>query len=304
MQRNKTAIVVLLLALPLMGMAKSVSSSSSSGGSRSSTSSYTKGFSSPSSSSSVSKATTSNSASRSPRSTSSSSTATSPTKNVGTGESTNTTNKSTRYGTFSSGSKDTPAATGPKSTLSQGLDKSAAQSNALKTLDSRQAAKTPIAAPTPAVSAAMAAGAGGAALGSHAFGNSASGSNSAPGHTPSVAPTYSQPPVIVNNGGGFSWGSGLTGFMLGRTMNNGTASNGNAGSIGSSSSLEQVVSGPTPDDRIARIPKPGPFDAMFGIMLRMLAWATLLGGIAALVWYLATRSRRAATAKAANYSLR
>jgi hypothetical protein len=257
MRQIKSIVLIALLTVPLLGIAKTTSNS------------YSKGFSSPSSSSKKSY----NSFSSKPAS---------PAAASATPPSTNSASKPTGFGTFSSSSKDAAAPTGPKSALSQGLDKNAAQSNALKTLDAREAAKS--GASAPATATGPASGANGA------FGNAAAYTPTAPSQ-----PSYS-PPVASNNSG-FSWSSGIMGFMLGRSLssNNNGNYNGSYGSPGYNPGFGTSI-----DNGV------GPaahHDSIGTILLRLLAWAAILGVIGWLVWRVFIKKPDVSGAKTSNYSL-
>ncbi|MDY7540727.1 hypothetical protein QN372_18175 [Undibacterium sp. RTI2.1] len=193
MEKLKCLLVISMLAVTISSFGKSSSSHSMSGGFSGST-----------------KSTPAKSAPSNPSS--SSATSTKPTGFGSFGNATKSENASTQS---TSGTTPSSQPKTNQSALSIGLDKNASQANALKTLDARNAAKT--AAPLSSNASAQPTG----------FGRSSQDNSFTPSAALPSTPTASyQAPVIVQvpssnygNNGGFSWSSGLMGFMLGRSMN-------------------------------------------------------------------------------------
>lgn len=174
------AIFSLLLPCLVSAKGSSGSSSSSSSRSSSSSSSMSRGFSSSSSSKSTSIPSQSQSQSSKPS-----------------------------FGSFGS-AKSSPTAPAPSvqrssSTLSQGLDKSAAQSNALKTLDAKTASISPASTPSDSMI--------GSRLGSAA-------STTPQYTTSSYQMPQAAPPVVYQNSGSNLNGM-LTGYLVGRATSGG-----------------------------------------------------------------------------------
>jgi hypothetical protein len=163
-----------------------------------------------------------------------------------------------------------PAAAKSNSALTQSLDKNAAQANALKTLDARNAQKTPV------------------AIGSNIPPNS-NVNPPAP-----VAPQPIPPQVVYQNAPASGWNSGIMGFLLGNALSR------NDRSYNSQNGYNQPNSagaGSAPD--IAGKESTG------SSFLRIVVWLLILGSIGGVIWYFVQRSsaNNAATAAKRNYSL-
>ncbi len=174
-----------------------------------------------------------------------------------------------------SGAAPAPA----KSALTQSLDKNSAQTNALKTLDARNAQKAAVgvastAPPGPNVSPAV----------------------------PMAPPPAPPPQVVYQNAPSSGWSRGIMGFLLGNSMSSNARSynNHNNGYNQSNSGYNQPNS--TATGSASDVAEVEPKGSSF---LRVLAWLLILGSIGGLIWYLVKRSSANAAAAAAkrNYSL-
>jgi hypothetical protein len=276
MKHLKMAIVLVVLAIPLMGIAKG-GSSFNGGSGRSSGSSFSRGFSSPGSTSrSVSP---SNKTSFGSFGSSKSAAPPAPAAAPSGGK--------TSFGSFGS-SRDaaaqaTPSGQQSKSALTQSLDKNAAQANALKTLDARNSQKAQTnTAQTP----------GGMPLGGVPGGSQSPQAGQMGQPYPSQAP----PPTVIyqNSGSSGNFTSGLLGFMLGSAMHSRDRSsypmdNGSFGRPAGASGDPATGAG---------VPK----ESAGMSFLRIFLWLIVLAAIGGIIWYFVRRSRQN-VAKKANYTL-
>lgn len=177
-------------------------------------------------------------------------------------------------------SKDTAPVIGPTSALSSGLNKNAAQSNALTALDARNAKKESALGATQTVQSTPS---------GMPLGGVASGSVS----PPLVAAQTGQS-VIYQNGGnsGVSpWTSGIVGFMLGRSMSHDNYhQNGYNGG-----------SGINPNQ--AGLPPVKNNEGVGSTLLRIFAWLVIFGCIGWVVWYFFFRKKSKSLLTAPNYRI-
>ena len=270
MKRWKMAVVLVMLALPMMGNAKGGSSFNGGGGS-----SFSRGFSSHGSTSKFA-----NTGSKpSFGSFGAAKSAAIPAREVP-GSS-----GKTSFGSFGSPISTPTELASPgqksKSALTQNLDKNAAQTDALNTLDARNNQK--------------------------AIGNTPVAANGMPlGGVPTGSPSYpsgqmgqpypTAPPTVIYQNGGSSgnFTAGLIGFMLGRSMH------------GNDHSSYPMQNGsydrPVGAESNPQIPTEIPKESSGMSFLRIILWLLILSAIGGSVWYFLRRSGQG-TAKKSNYSL-
>ena len=183
-------------------------------------------------------------------------------------------------GTSSFSSKDAAPVIGPTSALSSGLNKNAAQTNALATLDARNAKKESAAG---TLQTAQSTPSG------MPLGGVPSGSMPSPLGSAQPAQT-----VIYQNGGnsGVSgWTSGIVGFMLGRAMSHDNY-NQNGYNAGSGINPNQ-----------AGLPSNKNNMGAGSTLLRIFAWLVVFGCIGWVVWYFFFRKKPQDLLTAPNYRI-
>ncbi|MFZ6645490.1 hypothetical protein ACO0LO_07230 [Undibacterium sp. TJN25] len=281
-------VLTMAVAVSVAGIGEAQASSSSSrssstSSSRSSSSSFKSGFSSQKSSSSSGSSVSSSKSSsygfgNSAKSSDGADSGSSSSKKTGFGSF----SKSSDAGSAPSSDSATPRS---KSALSKDLDQNAANANALKTLDARNAAKESRDNPR------------------YAQQSAAGGPLYPPGGV-QQAPAGGQPIIIQNNGGGSS--NGWMWFLLGQSMHShdrerviidrGNSSSGNddismrpAGTAGSQGTGVTEATGNAPEH-------PG----FFMHLVRILFWLAVLGAVGGGIYYLA---KRKGISKSANYTL-
>jgi hypothetical protein len=194
--------------------------------------------------------------------------------------------KSSRSGIFSSNAPAgvPPLAPNGKSALSAGLEKNAAQDNALKTFDQRTGK-----------SSGTSSGTAGNATPGTDFGNSstiAGQRTGGPAYMPPLQPQPAHVPTqtVVVHDSGSSWGNNLMWFMLGRSLSEhrhydapyvgGSSGNGNGSAF---------QPGPQGGDIAA------PQESFGWSVLRIFLWLALVSAIGWTIWFYVRRKNRQAT---------
>jgi hypothetical protein len=190
------------------------------------------------------------------------------------------------------------------SASSRDMEQNAAQANALKTLDARNAA-----------AASAAAGAGAVPPAPPLNGNFGRPQQSAP------MPVYNQPaypqqlpqPVIVQQHGNSGLMAGVVGFMLGRATSHpapvyyppvvvqNTPAAGSPGATGGTVSADGSTA-PAAAAAMTPVPVPAPQPSFAASVLRVFFWLALMSGLVWLVVYMVWKVRRIRAANAAHYS--
>jgi hypothetical protein len=187
--------------------------------------------------------------------------------------------KSSRGGIFSSGAPagTPPLATNGKSALSSGLEKNAAQDNALKTFDRRTGTGT-----------GTSSGTTGNATPGTDFGNSSTIASQRAGGTSYAPPLQHQPvqvptqPVIVHDSGS-SWGNNLMWFMLGRSLSD--HRHYDAPYVGNGSSNNGSSYQPVPQGADIAVPQ----ESFGWSVLRIFLWLALVSAIGWTIWFYVRR---------------
>jgi hypothetical protein len=196
------------------------------------------------------------------------------------------------FGKTSGAANDAPGAP-PKSRLSENLDRSASEKNALQTLDARKAQ----------TAAAAAAATGAAAAAAHTAPAGATPYSQAPysGQPPQAqypqAP-YPQPIVVQQQSSGL--GHAMLGFMLGRAMSGGHGA-GNGGNNGNNGYASHDT-GAVQLDAPGAVATAAPASSFGASVLRTFLWLVILGTIGWGIYFVVRRLKRARQASAPNYT--